>query len=67
MNSQLESTVQVWSFLPVGGLFVTLGGWTGLTLGLARREMRLSTDDEVLGEDARKKMEYRQIVYSFWK
>lgn len=55
MNSQLESTVHVWSALPVGGFAVTRGGWTGLIFGLLRREIRLSTDDEVLGDDAENK------------
>lgn len=54
MNSQLASTVQV-SVLPEGGLLATRGGWTGFIFGLVRRDTRLSTDVDVLGEDAVKK------------
>lgn len=52
MNCQLESTAQVFSFLPLGGLAATRGGSTGFILGLLLSDTRLSTDVDVLGDDA---------------
>lgn len=55
MNSQLESTVQVVSFFPMGGLLATRGGCTGLIFGLLRNDTRLSTEVDMLGDDATEK------------
>lgn len=52
MNCQLESTAQVCSFFPLGGFAATLGGSTGFIFGLLRSDTRLSTDVDVLGDEA---------------